>query len=81
MIIKLQSIDSERLGENESSEGVWISLGRGNRIDSSRGLGVGRGGSRRDQCVDDGERESRKRQGHLGGWWGHNVETVQWIFF
>ena len=57
MIIKLQSIDSERLGENESSEGGWISLGRGNRIDFAGELRKdkdGRGGIR---C--GGNRKSR----------------------
>ena len=70
----LQFIVSERLSNKEGSRGdIWISLGRGNRIDP--GLGVGRYGNTLDQV----ERVWRERvlgeeKWNKGAIWG-KVET------
>ena len=54
----------------EGSKGdAWISLGRGNRIYFTNGLGVGGNGNRKDQVGrDGGERilEETLKRGHLG---------------
>lgn len=51
-------MDSERPRNKEVSKGnIWISLGRGNRIDIVGGLGDGGNGNRRDQARRDGGRK------------------------